>query len=47
MNSYLNLHAEPRPLKLLDEPDGYISAITKANLGHQVTYNFLRTLTAE
>lgn len=36
MNSYLNLQAKPRPLKLLDEPDGYISAMAKANLGHQM-----------
>ena len=39
MNSYLNLQAEPRPLKLLDEPDGYISAMAKANLGHQMRYS--------
>ena len=39
MNSYLNLHAKPRPLKLLDEPDGYISAMAKANLGHQMRYS--------
>ena len=39
MNSYLNLQAEPHPLKLLDEPDGYISAMTKANLGHQMRYS--------
>ena len=39
MNSYLNLQAEPRPLKLLDEPDGYISAMAKSNLGHQMRYS--------
>lgn len=39
MKSYLNLQSEPRPLKLLDEPDGYISAMAKANLGHQMRYS--------
>lgn len=39
MNSYLNLQAEPHPLKLLDEPEGYISAMAKANLGHQMRHS--------
>ena len=39
MNSYLNLQAEPHPLKLLDEPEGYISAKAKANLGHQMRHS--------
>lgn len=38
MNSYLNLQATPRPLKLIDEPRGYVPAMTKANLGHQMRY---------
>ena len=39
MNSYLNLQATPRPLKLIDEPCGYVSAMAKANLGHQMRYS--------
>lgn len=39
MNSYLNLQASPRPLKLIDEPCGYVSAMAKANLGHQMRYS--------
>lgn len=39
MDTCLNLQAERLPLKLIDEPCGYISAMAKANLGHQMRYS--------
>lgn len=39
MDTYLNLQAERLPLKLIDEPCGHISAMAKANLGHQMRYS--------
>lgn len=39
MDTYFNLQAERLPLKLIDEPNGYIAAMAKANLGHQMRYS--------
>ena len=39
---FLNLSVERPRMHLLDEPTGYISAMGKANLGHQMRYSVER-----
>lgn len=39
---FLNLNVERPRMHLLDEPTGYISAMGKANLGHQMRYSMER-----
>lgn len=39
---FFNLNVERPRMHLLDEPTGYISAIGKANLGHQMRYSVER-----
>ena len=39
---FLNLSVEQPRMHLLDEPTGYISAMGKANLGHQMRYSVER-----
>ena len=36
---FLNLSVERPRMHLLDEPTGYISAMGKSNLGHQIRYS--------
>ena len=36
---FLNLSVERPRMHLLDEPTGYISAMGKSNLGHQMRYS--------
>ena len=39
---FLNLSVEQPRMHLLDEPTGYISAMGKSNLGHQMRYSVER-----
>ena len=39
---FFNLNVERPRMHLLDEPTGYISAMGKANLGHQMRYSVER-----
>ena len=39
MDSYLNLHPQPQPLKLLDKPCSFASSLAKANLAHQMRFS--------
>lgn len=46
MDSYLNLHPQPKPLKLLDKPCSFASSLAKANLAHQMRFS-VQTLEQE
>lgn len=39
MDSYLNLHPQPKPLKLLDKPSSLASSLAKSNLAHQMRFS--------
>lgn len=39
MNEYINLRAESKPLHFPDEPSGFVSAMAKRSLAHQMRFS--------